>query len=140
MLSNLTFSQRRVHTVGVGVLLSAVMLWATPVFAQELRHVAEVLKKTGSGPVSFGPFAQVPHPAVRRRTAWGANLLVKVKVALAKSWKVVMMRAVHLTGPQKRLFCSFARRAVLTMQAVIPRGFVLPSSPPNTGSSRTAAP
>ena len=54
MLDNLTFSQRRVHTVGVGVLLSAVMLCATPVFAQELRHVAEVLKKTGGGPPSFG--------------------------------------------------------------------------------------
>src|SRR5260370_21201109 len=31
---------------GVGMLLSAVMLCATPVFAQELRHVAEVLKRT----------------------------------------------------------------------------------------------
>jgi len=57
MLSNLTFSQRRVHTVGVGVLLLAVMLCATPVFAQELRHAAEVLKKTSGGPVSFGPFS-----------------------------------------------------------------------------------
>src|SRR5229473_566441 len=55
MLDNLTFSQRRVHTVGVGVLLSAVMLCATPVFAQELRHVAEVLKITSGGPISFGP-------------------------------------------------------------------------------------
>src|SRR5260370_18155488 len=60
MLSNLTFSQRRVHTVGVGILLSAVMLCATPVFAQELRHVAEVLKKTSGGPVSFGPVSVVP--------------------------------------------------------------------------------
>jgi hypothetical protein len=51
MLGNLTFSQRRVHTVGVGVLLSAVMLCATPVFAQELRHVAEVLKRDINGPV-----------------------------------------------------------------------------------------
>jgi len=41
--------------VGVGVLLSAVMLCATPVLAQELRHVAEVLKKTSGGPVTFGP-------------------------------------------------------------------------------------
>src|SRR6266851_76049 len=40
----------------LGLLLSAVMLCATPVFAQELRHVAEVLKKTSGGPVSFGPF------------------------------------------------------------------------------------
>ena len=55
MLDNLTFSQRRVHTVGVGVLLSAVMLCATPVFAQELRYVAEVLKITSGGPISFGP-------------------------------------------------------------------------------------
>src|SRR5260370_32776175 len=29
---------------GLGLLLSAVMLSATPVFAQELRHVAEVLR------------------------------------------------------------------------------------------------
>src|SRR5260370_24894688 len=36
-------SRRRVHTVGVGLLLSAVILCATPVFPQELRHViAEV--------------------------------------------------------------------------------------------------
>ena len=55
MLDNLTFSQRRVHTVGVGLLLSAVMLCATPVFAQELRHVAEVLKTSSNGTVSFGP-------------------------------------------------------------------------------------
>jgi hypothetical protein len=55
MLDNLTFSQRRVHTVGVGVLLSAVMLCATPVFAQELRHVAEVLRRDINGPSSFGP-------------------------------------------------------------------------------------
>src|SRR6266849_9976713 len=60
MLDNLTFSPRRVHTVGVGVLLSAVMLCAAPVFAQELRHVAEVLKKTSGGPVSFGPVSMVP--------------------------------------------------------------------------------
>jgi hypothetical protein len=59
MLDNLTFSQRRVHTVGVGVLLSAVMLCATPAFAQELRHVAEVLEKTSGGPVSFGPVSMV---------------------------------------------------------------------------------
>jgi hypothetical protein len=39
---------------GLG-LLSAVMLCATPVFAQELRHVAEVLKTTSNGTVSFGP-------------------------------------------------------------------------------------
>src|SRR5229473_659046 len=55
MLDNLSFSQRRVHTVGVGLLLSAVMLCATPVFAQKLRHVAEVLKTTSNGPRSFGP-------------------------------------------------------------------------------------
>src|SRR5216684_3806287 len=55
MLSILTFSRRRVHTVGVGVLLSAVMLCATPVFAQELRHEAEVMKETSIGPASFGP-------------------------------------------------------------------------------------
>src|SRR5229473_4581378 len=60
MLDNLTFSQRRVRTVGVGVLLSAVMLCATPVFAQELRHVAEVMKTTSSGPASFGPVSAVP--------------------------------------------------------------------------------
>ncbi len=60
MLGKLTFSQRRVHTVGVGVLLSAVMLCATPVFAQELRHVAEVLKITSRGPVSFGPVTAGP--------------------------------------------------------------------------------
>jgi hypothetical protein len=59
MLGKLTFSQRRVHTVGVGVLLSAVMLWATPVFAQELRHVAEVLKITSLGPPNFGPVSAV---------------------------------------------------------------------------------
>ncbi len=40
---------------GLGLLLSAVMLCATPVFAQELRHVAEVLKTTSNGTVSFGP-------------------------------------------------------------------------------------
>src|SRR5260370_8120757 len=40
---------------GLGLLLSAVMLWATPVFAQELRYVAEVLKKTSGGTISFGP-------------------------------------------------------------------------------------
>jgi len=55
MLDNLSLSQRRVHTVGVGVLLSAVMLCATPVFAQELRHAAEVMKITSNGPRSFGP-------------------------------------------------------------------------------------
>ncbi len=56
MLDNLSLSQRRVHTVGVGVLLSAVVLCATPVFAQELRHVAEVLKKTSGPPtLTFGP-------------------------------------------------------------------------------------
>ncbi len=55
MLDNLSFSQRRVQTVGVGVLLSAVMLCATPVFAQELRHVAEVMKKTGGPTLTFGP-------------------------------------------------------------------------------------
>ena len=58
MLDNLTFSQRRVHTVGLGVLLSAVMLCATPVFAQELRHVAEVLKETSTGSASFGPVSR----------------------------------------------------------------------------------
>src|SRR6266851_1589886 len=31
------------------------MLCATPVFAQELRHVAEVLKETSRSPASFGP-------------------------------------------------------------------------------------
>ena len=61
MLDNLSLSQRRVHTVGVGVLLSVVMLCATPVFAQELRHVAEVLKGTG-GPLSFGPVTAGPPP------------------------------------------------------------------------------
>src|SRR5713226_5226404 len=60
MLGKLTFSQRRVHTVGVGLLLSTVMLCATPVFAQELRHVAEVLKITSRGPVSFGPVTAGP--------------------------------------------------------------------------------
>ena len=60
MLNNLTFSQRRVHTVGVGVLLSAVMLCATPVFAQELRHVAEVLKRTSFGTLTFGPVSVSP--------------------------------------------------------------------------------
>ena len=55
MLDKLTFSQRRVHMVGVGVLLSAVMLCATPVFAQELRHVAEVMKKTSGPTLTFGP-------------------------------------------------------------------------------------
>src|SRR5260370_39135755 len=60
MLDKLTFSQRRVHTVGVGVLLSVVMLWATPVFAQELRHVAEVLKRTSGGTITFGPVSVSP--------------------------------------------------------------------------------
>src|SRR5712692_9008967 len=60
MLDNLSLSQRRAHTMGVGVLLSAVMLCATPVFAQELRHVAEVLKQTSSGLRSFGPVSLVP--------------------------------------------------------------------------------
>jgi hypothetical protein len=45
---------------GLGLLLSAVMLCATPVFAQELRHVAEVLMGTSSGTVSFGPVSAVP--------------------------------------------------------------------------------
>src|SRR5260370_33638931 len=40
---------------GLGLLLSAGMLCATPVFAQELRHVAEVMKATSNGPRSFGP-------------------------------------------------------------------------------------
>src|SRR5712692_606943 len=40
---------------GLGLLLSAVMLCATPVFAQELRHVAEVLRRDINGPSSFGP-------------------------------------------------------------------------------------
>jgi len=53
MLGKLTFSQRRVHAVSVGVVLFAVMLCATPVFAQELRHVAEVLKRDINGPHSF---------------------------------------------------------------------------------------
>jgi hypothetical protein len=39
----------------LGLLLSAVMLCATPVFAQELHHTAEVLKATSSGPISYGP-------------------------------------------------------------------------------------
>ncbi len=39
--------------------LSAVMLWATPVSAQELRHVAEVMKRDISGPFSFGPVSLV---------------------------------------------------------------------------------
>src|SRR6266851_1031359 len=60
MLDNLTFSQRRVHTMRVGVLLSAVMLCATPVFAQELRHVAEVLKRTSFGTLTFGPVSVSP--------------------------------------------------------------------------------
>ena len=60
MLDNLTFSQRRVHTVGVGVLLSAVMLCATPVFAQELRHTAEVLKRTSGGTITWGPVSVSP--------------------------------------------------------------------------------
>jgi hypothetical protein len=60
MLSNLTLSQRRVHMVGVGVLLSAVMLCATPVFAQELRHIAVALKRDINGPPSFGPVSLVP--------------------------------------------------------------------------------
>jgi hypothetical protein len=37
------------------------MLCATPVFAQELGHVAEVLKGTG-GPLSFGPVTAGPPP------------------------------------------------------------------------------
>ena len=44
---------------GRGVLLSAV-LCATPVFAQELRHEAEVLKQTSSGLRSFGPVTAGP--------------------------------------------------------------------------------
>src|SRR5260370_20066113 len=36
------------------------MLSATPVFAQELRQVAEVMKTTSSGPPSFGPVSAVP--------------------------------------------------------------------------------
>ena len=75
MLDNLTFSQCRVHTVGVGVLLAAVILCATPVFAQELRHVAEVMKTTSSGPPSFGPVSAVPPSVVRRRAAPGASFL-----------------------------------------------------------------
>ncbi len=57
MLDNLTFSQRRVHTVGVGVLLSAVMLCATPVFAQEGVAAASVRKCTVAG------FTQCDPPA-----------------------------------------------------------------------------
>ncbi len=44
---------------GLGLLLSAVMLCATPVFAQELRHTAEVLKRTSGGSTSFGPVSTV---------------------------------------------------------------------------------
>src|SRR5258708_21023536 len=36
------------------------MLWATPVFAQELRHVAEVLKRTSGGTITFGPVSVSP--------------------------------------------------------------------------------
>ncbi len=59
MLGKLTFSQCRVHAVGLGVVLSAVMLCATPVFAQELRHVAVVLKRDINGSRSFGPVSLV---------------------------------------------------------------------------------
>ena len=45
---------------GLGLLLSAVMLCATPVFAQELRHVAEVLKRTSFGTLTFGPVSVSP--------------------------------------------------------------------------------
>ena len=45
---------------GLGLLLSAVLLCTTPVFAQELRHVAEVLKRTSNGTPSFGPVSAVP--------------------------------------------------------------------------------
>src|SRR5229473_3231904 len=36
-----------------------------------------------------------------------------------------MMRAIHLLLPEMSLFCSFSRRAVLTMQAVMPLGIAL---------------
>ena len=45
---------------GLGLLLSAVLLCATPVFAQELRHVAEVLKETSFGTLTFGPVSVSP--------------------------------------------------------------------------------
>jgi hypothetical protein len=46
----------RIATVlGLLLLMATMMLRATPVFAQELRHVAEVLKTTSNGTVSFGP-------------------------------------------------------------------------------------
>ncbi len=51
---------KRLIATGLGLLLSAVMLCAAPVFAQELRHVAEVLKQTSSDSVSFGPVSAVP--------------------------------------------------------------------------------
>src|SRR2546427_7459534 len=53
-------SQRRVHTVGVGILLSAVMLCATPVFADELSHGAKAMNNTSAGPVFFFPVTMVP--------------------------------------------------------------------------------
>ena len=57
MFDNLTLSQPRVHAVGVGVLLSAVMLCATPVFAQEGVAAASVRKCTVAG------FTQCDPPA-----------------------------------------------------------------------------
>src|SRR5260370_17111975 len=50
---------------GLGLLLSAVMLCATPVFAQELRHVAEVLKRSINGSSIFVPVAPPFVPPTR---------------------------------------------------------------------------
>ncbi len=87
MLDNLTFSQRRVHTVGVGVLLSAVR--------RELAAAPSLLV-----------LLAFRHSVLRRRAARGANLLQKqASLGPAKSWKAVMTRAGDLRGPKKKLFC-----------------------------------
>ena len=137
MLDNLSFSQRRVHTVGVGVLLLAVMLCATPVFAQELRHAAEVLKKTSGGPVSFGPFS------LTCSTTMGGSGCKFVTASEGGIGKIVEGgddTGSRFTWTREVTVLLVLTPSVLTMQTVIPRGFVLPCSAPSTGSSRTAAP
>ncbi len=68
--------------MGVGVLLSAVMLCATPVFAQELRHTAEVLKTTSNGTVSFGPVSPTcsatDHSGCKFLTVTGVGAIGKI--------------------------------------------------------------
>jgi hypothetical protein len=64
--------------------LSAVMLCATPVFAQELRHVSEVLKRDINGPFSFGPVTAGPPPCSATTGGLGCKFISVVEGGTGK--------------------------------------------------------